>query len=416
MKEKDNYLKEEDSIFQHERYIKFLYWQLAWRKFNYDNKTNVISKNKFENIFFNVFKAFLRYVLPDNIEINGIILDKETAIERYLYDFYRKMPYICNNIDYAIEKYHQNINDNPALDFTLIFNNEVKYFLGEAIIDHVIHKYEDDIKYLLNVTKQYGLFPNTLITTRDMYNDYITLTTCEDDPPDTFYRDQEYSKIISTNFISYKSGKCYFKEPKEGKLYVYCDYKSIDIIKLINCINVRYNLRKNSRANLEIWDSPDPNMQLEIDIADIYEKKEIVIEAQLALMAAKNYFNPLSVNFEDMKKLYKRTLNMKYKKISYLKRCVGLYIWDIVNLMDIPLYRVKKAFINLWENPNDKCDFKLPDKILNKIKRFVELLKKDEKLGKEKIFLDEKNLEREYRLAKKSIETLSIEPHKSGRN
>ncbi len=405
------------------RKIEFLYWQYAMRKFHFDCANNIVNYTEWKKHYFELFRAIVKRYCKDYVEVNGVILNKEVALSgEGVYGFYETSPkFIFNRLNEIITRYHNSINDNPEFVFDFIFEyegdmlendrNSHSYF---EFIDEVIHAHKDNLGFIRSICLKYGYYPKELMILPNTMSDYNALCRDTFDAPESFIRIEKYSSIVRAHFVS-ESGKCYFEDHEKGFLYLYLDvFLNIDIDKIIK--DVRRAISNKGKRNFlnEIRYADVPNMQLCINIIGKYNKRNIEDEVRYALLSAINYYNPLKHSFfKEMQDVQWRVLQAKYKKLSYLRRFVGLFIWDGVHVQGLNLGDVIAALIEAVNASASSLSPKsaLPENILRAIREWADLIRADISTG---MVLETSSLDREYRLAHQSIQTLSICQHEAG--
>ena len=281
-------------------------------------------------------------------------------------------------------------------------------------VNAIINKYSDELLYIRDVCIRYGYYPRDLMAMRSAIIDYEFLCYDKLNAPESFICLEKYSDIVRVHFVS-SSGQCYFEDHKEGYVYVYCDiYSGIDVSSVVADVKIRLSRKGKKNFSDEIRYSDAPNMQLCICINNKSELKEIVDEVRYALLIAMNYFIPYKYSYSrEIQDVQWRVLHAKYKKISYLRRFVGLFILDIVHFYGFKLSDIIILLIEMAKDctckPSHKI--KLPENIIEETRLWGNLLSESINDG---LVLEASSLDREYRLAEQSIQSMSICQHISG--
>ena len=405
------------------RKMEFLYWQYAKRKFYFDCTHNVIDITEWRKNYFELFRAVVKRYCKDYIDVNGVILNMEVALsESGVYKFHCTAPdFIFSRLNEIITVYHNSINDNPEFSFDFIRMFECSILDEERnsesyieFVSAIINKYSDELLYIRDVCIRYGYYPRDLMAMRNAIKDYKLLCCDKLNAPESFICLEKYSDIVRVHFVS-SSGQCYFENHKEGFVYVYCDiYSGIDVSSVVADVKIRLSRKGKKNFSDEIRYSDAPNMQLCICMNNKSELKEIVDEVRYALLIAMNYFIPYKHSYSrEIQDVQWRVLHAKYKKISYLRRFVGLFIWDIVHFNGFKLSDIIILLIEMAKDctckPSHKI--KLPESIIEETRLWGKLLSESINDG---LVLETSSLDREYRLAEQSIQSMSICQHISG--
>lgn len=398
--------------------IEFLYWQYAVRKFYYDGKKNIINVSEFEDNYLKVFKAVARRYCKDPIKINGVFISKNMALSDdnvyYLHGSAPKL--IFNRMNEIIADYHNSVNDNPEFAFDFIHECENYLFDEERnsgsyvkFIRDVISDNEDSLEFLRGVCLKYGYFPHGLRSMRDAIADYRKLIRNEMAVPESFLRIEEYSSIVRVHFVS-KSGKCYFEDIKKGFLYIYFDvYSDIDIDRVIKDASIAISRRGKRNFSNEIRYSSVQNVQICINIAGKINIRVLEDEVRYATLCAINYYIPFKHSLSrEIQDVQWRVLQAKHKKLSYLRRFVGLFIWDMVHVRGMRLGDIITA---LTESMNGSKESLFSENVLKAIRDCAGLIHSG--IGADRV-LETSSLDREYRLACQSVQTMSICQHVAG--
>ena len=405
------------------RKMEFLYWQYAKRKFYFDCTHNVIDITEWRKNYFELFRAVVKRYCKDYIDVNGVILNMEVALsESGVYKFHCTAPdFIFSRLNEIITVYHNSINDNPEFSFDFIRMFECSMLDEERnsesyieFVNAIINKYSDELLYIRDVCIRYSYYPRDLMAMRNAIIDYKLLCCDKLNVPESFICLEKYSDIVRVHFVS-SSGQCYFENHKEGFVYVYCDiYSGIDVSSVVADVKIRLSRKGKKNFSDEIRYSDAPNMQLCICMNNKSELKEIVDEVRYALLIAMNYFIPYKYSYSrEIQDVQWRVLHAKYKKISYLRRFVGLFIWDIVHFNGFKLSDIIILLIEMAKDctckPSHKI--KLPESIIEETRLWGKLLSESINDG---LVLETSSLDREYRLAEQSIQSMSICQHISG--
>lgn len=405
--------------------IDFLYWQYARRKFYRDCKEKIIDVSEFERHYFKVFRDVVQRYCNDYVRINGVIINKNMALsDDNIYYLYGSAPdFIFNRLNEIISVYHNSVNDNPKFAFSFIQEDYVLPFKIERNLEpynefmkDVIDNNKDSLEYLRSVCLNYGYYPRELRSMGDIVADYGKLVRNEMSIPETFLRIEEDISIVRANFVS-ESGKCYFEDNKSGFMYVYCKAcADINIDRVIHDFNIAISRKGKRNFSNEIRYSDEPNIQISIDINKYNlkdKRRNLFDEIRYTLLSAINYYVPFKYSFsKEIQDVHWRILHAKYKKISYLRRFMGLFIWDLVHFEGMGLSDIISTLIKIINkhslNPSDKQ--KIPRNLIESFREMASFHPEVQDTSK----VDASCLDREYRLADQSIQDLSICQHKAG--
>lgn len=388
--------------------INFFYREYAWRKLYIDDKNGIVDFALFKKNFFEIFRCVVKKICGQYIEFEGVIqrtddfVDRENAYKLLRYQF-------CPIVDFIIADYNNSLTDNPAFKYQLLDSEKLKY---SEFSNDIIQTMGDKLKYVHSICIKYGHFPKDLLPHLNIvkYLDYLDKDIIPFHQP--FLCFNKNSKILRTNFIS-ENGKSYFEEDDGKSLYVYCNYLGCTKIEeIINTIKINILRRKKVNFKRELIFHPEPNIQICINIDDIFAAKEILNDVRQALFIDFLYFKEkISLPSKDSQDALSRSIDAKYKKISYFYRIVGLHIWDSVHILNAKLSNTIKAL--LFFNPPES----VPS--VDESKHTPELNQKHTVLLSKLIFERMKKasvpdyslLYSEYRLAVKCIQDLSIHSH-----
>lgn len=406
------------------RRIEFLYWQYAKRKFQFDSANNIENYTEWKKHYFELFRTIVKRYCKDYVEVNGVILNKEMALSgEGVYGFYSTSPkFIFNRLNEVITIYHNSINDNPEFYFDFICEHEGDILENDRnslsyseFVDCVIHAHKDNLEFVRSICLKYGYYPKELMILSDTMSDYNALCKNTFDVPESFIRIEKYSDIVRAHFVS-ESGKCYFEGHEKGFMYLYFDvHSNIDIDSIIK--DVRREISRKGKRNFsnEIQYSDVPNMQLCINVVNEIKIRDVEDEVRFALLSAINYYNPLARSFlKEMQDVQWRVLQAKYKKLSYLRRFVGLFMWDMVHVLRLKLGDIIAALIEAVNASESSLPHKsaLPENILRAIGKWADLIRV--RVTTDEV-LETSSLDREYRLAHQSIQAMSICQHEAGK-
>ncbi|MCB6543264.1 hypothetical protein LI168_14200 [Desulfovibrio desulfuricans] len=402
--------------------IEFLHWQYAVRKFYYDGKNNVINVAEFENNYFKVFMEVAQRYCGDYAKINGVFIRSDCALsDANVYYLHGSAPkFIFNIINEIISAYHNSVNDNPEFVFDFIHEyendlldkerNSESYF---KFMRSVISNNKCSLEYLRRVCLKYGYFPHGLRSLRDAIADYKRLDRNVMTVPESFLRIDKRMSAVRVHFIS-KSGKCYFEDINRDSIYLYCDiYSDINIDRVIKDVKIAISRRWKRNFFSEIRYANVPNMQVCVSIVGKINIKEIEDEVRYALLCAMNYYTPFKYSFsKEIQDVQWRVLQATHKKLSYLRRFVGLFLWDMVHVLELKLGDIITVLLHaIASEAVLPAKSALPANVLKAIQAWANLILSDGSKGRA---LEASSMDREYRLACQSIQTMSICQHVAG--
>lgn len=362
------------------REIEFLYWQYARRKFQFDFKDATIDSEKFEEHYLKLFE----YV-DSRCSSNSIAVFNE-----------------------IISEYNNSITDNPEFLFNYTQSSDID-FLRKAI-----QECEESVAFIRKVCTMYGYYPIYLIYQTDALSDYKDILDRSFKDVESFIRVYKYSEIVRAHFVS-KNKTCYFEDHERDFIYVYCDACSdINIDSIIKDVRITISHKGKRNFSNVIRYATTPNMQLCIKIDGEVNIREIENEVRFALLCAMNYYVPFKYSFsKEIQDVHWRILQAKFKKISYLRRFIGLFIWDMVHIQDFKLSDIITALIDSANGLEPNLPFRSihTEEIIKEIMEWGDLIRDDNSRDGE---LETRSLDREYRLACQSIQTMSICQHMAG--
>ena len=409
--------------------IEFLYWQYANRKFYLDLTNGVFDFSEWNKNYFDLFRIVAKRYSLDKVCVDGVFISKDDAFDgNGIIRFYGDAPkFLFDIVNEMIAQYHCSINDNPELTCDYIYKcenievyEEVNSESYRAFVNDVIKEHSVSLECVRSVCIEYGYFPDSMILALNAIEDYKSLCRNEFDLPELFIRAAKYSNVLRTHFVSEK-GKCYFENHEKGFLYIYCNAcTAIDIDRVMKETQVAISRVGKRNFIDELRYSDDPNMQLCIDIHCDFQIKEILDEVKLALLCAMNYYMPFRISFSrDMQDVQWRVLRAKHSKLSYLRRFVGLFVWDMVHQLNLRLGEVISVLIEIVNDQfYNTQGSSLPEAVIGEIREWSEVIRSyNASKGNDKAnadVIDAKSVDREYRLAVRSILSGSICQHVSG--
>lgn len=418
--------------------VDVLHREYASRKFAIDCKQGKISIVHWYQRFRKVVEEMSKYAdRGDDCEALECLL-RTHNIEDF-FSVLQKNIFIYEKINRLIVFLHDDITDNPEFDFQSYISAR------SASEKQILSTINDDILYLRNVCLEYGYFPRELITRTHpltLIKGFKANKLLIQNP---FIRFYQYSGILSAHFVS-RSGKCYFEDEIADKFYIY--YNSSDFFKFEDALKrIHNNIKKRGKKNFtkQIILGENCNIQICVNNLSAFKNTstdEIIKTIEHALCCAIMYFEfPVvpgigNIAHKDLKickgidsvacakmisffkkvhEAYRNIQELKYKKISFIKRCIGLQIWDNVSLMEKNISGEIKKLMDCLKHDVVEGYGKFSALKDDKIFEFAEIILEDydarsSKKGKN-IVPEFRDFRREFDITRQCIETLSICAH-----
>lgn len=420
--------------------IDVLHREYASRKFARDCKKGKKILSKWPQSFMAVVGAMHRYT--DNADV----YDALKCFEPRLYSFKETIEVLQGNeiiygyISRLIVILHNKITDNPEFAF------QPHFCIESASEEKILNVVSDDVLNLRKICLEYGYFPydlNSRTNPLTLIKAFNKKRLASQNP---FIRFYPYSNILSAHFVS-NCGNYYFEKEHSDKFYIY--YDSSRFLKFIDDFEViRNNLKKRGKKNfIKVMEfGEDCNIQICVNSCKSIKgvsTDEIIKTIGQAICCALMYFEfPLIPVVDDkfpqlIKKIvdvdvdkatrmysisknihnaYREVQKLKYKKISFIKRCIGLHIWDNVELKGKSISDEIESLMGYLEGANFEKNCAvfsgLKDEKTREIAQmiFEDYATKSSKRGK-CIVPDFRDFRREFDITCECIETLSVCAH-----
>ena len=369
------------------------YREYARRNFFQNMKKDKETFEKFLRYYIRVFNFVLVELFGNTVEVKGIfrpVRDVKTY-RQFSEVHFEYEDEVCHHINDAILMYNNREIDNPAL------RCESFGFFDPILSKNIVKMCKNEVEFLHNTCMHYGYFPGDLLYIDNIVDVVEWFTTDSIPHIEPFLRFYDPSNSVWVFFVS-SSGVSYFEKEDKNFFYLYCNSnEEISIESTLNMVKAGIGRKGKKNYSGHIYINENPNIQLKIKtVRERINKKELS-EVKYALMQAVIYFNNnLCFDWGVVKDLYWRTMEAAHKKISYKYRCLGLYIWDCVHFLGMPVASSINKLIDSSKEHDDKA---------SAVRSLLD------KLDGGQNELDYSVVDREYRLADQCIKTLSVLPH-----
>lgn len=350
------------------------FWRCEYtkRKYILDLQSRSISKNYISNIVSGseiIDKALDYVIYHSNIVLGivGIDIDDRTEHYDYLEKFIiayhnflnNKNPKYCISSSVSMsnfEECHDRLSDGQKKSLRILHSDAREYGFFPA--DMTIIRHLDRVeKYIDNYFKEYGAYPN-------FQNPFLMK---DDLDPDFNYKDVDGTQY----FISENSDGIY--------IYMKCLDEADTLSKLALHAIALINTVVKNKPMRTAGDRDDADIQICIRNKKILnDKKTLKIVLEHNFAAYRNFICPEKFCYTtDTINVAKYLIVPEYEQISFNTRASGLYIWDKVHFYG---EKISKSI----EKARDVAAFNLHSGI------------------------EDKAIDRYYRLAKKSVERMSV--------